>query len=175
MTTTKKRDIPLVENLVQFHKPKKDKKDMSKKKSGIDSSSNAVDEFTVLVDQNTFALISAVCKTNCRITYEQSIDRVAHFKRRMSELEKSPTEVVIVLINADDVRGALFASILMPEVNWQEIRDRGEIPYARGLVFRDSVQEWIETFDTEAADKLRVMIDLAVVVIDYGVAEVFSA
>jgi len=63
----------------------------------------------------------------------------------------------------------------MPGFNWQEIRDRGEVPFARGLALRDGIQAIIETFDSEAATKLLKMNEVAVVVVDHGVAEIFSA
>ncbi|HEA84359.1 MAG TPA: hypothetical protein ENI04_00005 [Candidatus Wildermuthbacteria bacterium] len=63
----------------------------------------------------------------------------------------------------------------MPGHNWQEIRDQDEVPFARGLAMREGIQEALGTFDDEAAAKLQDMIDVAVVVVDYGVAEVFTA
>lgn len=63
----------------------------------------------------------------------------------------------------------------MPGHNWQEIRDKGEVPFARGLAIRDGIQEALGAFDVEAATKLRSMTDVAVVVVDHGVAEVFAA
>ena len=40
---------------------------------------------------------------------------------------------------------------------------------------REGIQEAIGVFDKEAAEKLRGMTDVAVVVVDRGVAEVFAA
>ncbi|KKT17798.1 MAG: hypothetical protein UV98_C0001G0001, partial [Parcubacteria group bacterium GW2011_GWB1_43_6] len=62
-----------------------------------------------------------------------------------------------------------------PGHNWQEIRDKGEVPFARGLAMREGIQEVLGTFDKEAATKLQSMRDVAVVVVDHGVAEVFTA
>jgi len=84
-------------------------------------------------------------------------------------------DAVITVINVDDVHGGPIADALMPGFNWQEIRDRGEVPFARGLAMREGVQGLLGTFDKEAADKLRNMTDVAVVVVDHGVAEIFSA
>jgi len=63
----------------------------------------------------------------------------------------------------------------MPCHNWQEIRDRGEVPFARGLAVRDGIQEALGAFDKDAAKKLEDMTEIAVVVVDHGVAEVFAA
>ena len=84
-------------------------------------------------------------------------------------------QAVIVILNVDDVHGGPLANALMPEYNWQEIRNRGEIPFARGLAMREGIQEVLDIFDKEAATKLQNMTDVAVVVVDHGVAEIFVA
>ena len=129
----------------------------------------------VLDDPAAVTIVNAVEKHNCRNTLELNADRVVHFKRRVVERGLTAANAVIVLLNVDDVHGGPLAEILMPGFNWQEIRDRGEIPFARGLAVREGIQEALQLFDKEAADKLRKMTDLAVVVMDHGVAEVFSA
>lgn len=80
-----------------------------------------------------------------------------------------------MILNVDDVHGGPLADALMPGHNWQEIRDCGEVPFARGLAMRDGIQNAISAFDEEAATKLKDMTDVAVVVVDRGVAEVFVA
>ena len=85
------------------------------------------------------------------------------------------TDAVIVILNVDDVHGGPLADALMPGFNWQEIRDRHEVPFARGLANRNGIQEAISAFDQEAAIKLQGMKDVTVVVVDHGVAEIFAA
>jgi hypothetical protein len=92
----------------------------------------------------------------------------------MKALGKSPQDVVIVLINADDVHGRHLADILMPGHNWQEYRDRGEVPFARGLAARDGIEEALAVIDQDAALKLKKQRGISVVVVDYGTAEVFE-
>jgi hypothetical protein len=128
----------------------------------------------VLDDPQAVAIIGAISKANCRRTLDMNMDRVAHFKRRAIERNMVSAEVVIVILNVDDVHGGMLAEVLMPGTNWQEFRDRGQTPFARGLATREGIQEILETFDREAAAKLRTMADLAVVVVDFGVAEVFA-
>lgn len=120
-------------------------------------------------------MIRAVEKHNCRHTLDLNAERVAHFKQRVIERGMSASEVVTVLINVDDAQGRPLADALMPGFNWQEIRDRGEIPFARGLAERAGVQGFLDAIDQEAATKLQEMVEVAVVVIDHGVAEVFPA
>lgn len=132
-----------------------------------------IDGQLVLDDPDALAMIRAVEKHNLRGTLEMNADRVAHFKRRVAELGRLPTEVVIVVLAVDDKFGGALAKILMPGHDWQAYRDRGEVPFARGLAGREGIEEALDTFDKEAAAKLRETRDLAVVVVDRGVAEVF--
>lgn len=129
----------------------------------------------VLDDPVALAVAHAVEKSNCRNTLELNTDRVEHFKRRLTERGLTADKAVIVLLNVDDVHGALLADILMPGYNWQEIRDKGEVPFARGLAMRDGIQGALSTFDKDAAKKLKETKGVAVVVVDHGVAEVFAA
>ncbi len=134
-----------------------------------------IDGQLVLDDPDAVAVIRAVEKHNCRNTLELNTDRVAHFKNRLAERGMTADQAVIVLLNVDDVHGGPLADALMPGHNWQEIRDRGEIPFARGLAMREGIQGALGAFDKEAAEKLQSMTDIAVVVVDRGVAEVFAA
>lgn len=135
-----------------------------------------IDGQIVLDDPQAVAVFHAVSKTNCRGTFDFNIDRVAHFKNRMAERGLLADQVVIVLVNADDVNGGSLADALMPNTNWQQFRDQGQVPFARGLVDRPGIQELLATFDKEAAEKLQTMSGIpAVVIVDHGVAEVFPA
>jgi hypothetical protein len=129
----------------------------------------------VLTNPPPVAIARAVEKHNCRNTLELNADRVAHFKTRLEERGMAASDAVIVVMNVDDVHGGPLADALMPGFNWQEIRDRREIPFARGLAGREGIQKALELFDKEAAVKLRGLADVAVVVVDHGVAEVFPA
>jgi len=93
----------------------------------------------------------------------------------MKDGGRSPSSVVIVLINVDDVHGGPIAEALMPGHDWQEYRDRGELPVARGLAGREGIEAVLADFDKEAAVKLKVTKGIAVVVVDHGVAEIFGA
>lgn len=130
---------------------------------------------TVLVDPVAYSAMKAVEKHNCKNTLDLNADRVVHFKNRIAEKGLDPEKMAIVVINVDDPHGAPIAELLMPNFNWQEIRDKGEIPFARGLVYRQSMQEIINEFDEEAAKKMSETSGTIVVVVDHGVAEVFSA
>ena len=143
--------------------------------SGPTSVVYEIDGQLVLDDPQAAAIIRAVHKHNCQNTFDMSIDRVAHFKQRLSERGMTAEQAVIVILNVDDMHGGPLADVLMPGHNWQEIRDRDEVPFARGLAMRGGIEDAIRVFDTEAADKLQSMSEVAAVVVDHGVAEVFAA
>lgn len=64
----------------------------------------------------------------------------------------------------------------MPGYDWQTIRDREEVPFARGLAMKEGVREYIGFFDEDAINELNLRGDqLSVVVVDYGVAMVYPA
>lgn len=128
----------------------------------------------VLDDPEARAIINVVAKQNCRAVLEQNVDRIEHFKRRIIERNMTADQVVIILVNVDDVHGGPLADALMPGHNWQEIRDQGQIPIARGLAQRAGIQNAIAVFDKEAATKLQDTKEVAAVVVDQGVAEVFA-
>lgn len=151
------------------------RKGVENKNHGPTAVVREVDGQMVLDDPVAVAMVRAVEKHNCRNTFEMNSDRIAHFKQRLSDRGMTAAQAVIVLLNVDDVHGGPLADALMPGHDWQEYRDRGEVPYARGLAMRGGIQKAIGAFDEEAAAKLKDMADVAVVVVDRGVAEVFSA
>ncbi len=131
-----------------------------------------IDGRLVLDDPDAVALIRAVGKYNFRNTLMLNQFRIPHFVQRISDRGMTGANVVIVVLNVDDRHGGPLAEVLMPGANWQPIRDRGEIPFARGLAMREGVQEALTMFDRDAADKLAAIAGIAIVVVDHGVAEV---
>jgi len=134
-----------------------------------------IDGQLVLDDPLAVSVIRAVDKLKCRNTFKMNADRITHFKQRLSELGMTADQAVIVLLNVNDVHGGPLADALMPGQNWQKIRDLGQVPFARGLAMRAGIVDAISLFDEEAANKLKGMAEVAVVVVDRGVAEVFAA
>ena len=139
-----------------------------------------IDGQLVLEDPDALGVIEAVeahnrrqGKKHCEETLRLNQDRVEHFANRIAELGLDDSDVVIVIINVDDVHGAPIADLLMPGFNWQEIRDRGEVPFARGLAGREGIQDVLTSFDESSAERLA-WTKGAVVVIDHGVAEVWE-
>jgi hypothetical protein len=134
-----------------------------------------VDGQLVLVDPVAFEVLKAVKKCNCRHTLAIQLERVVHFTRRIRELEKNPAEVTIVLLNVDDPLGGTLTDILMPGYDWQPFRDRGEVPFARGLAGREGLQGMLDELDPQEGAKLHEAGPVVtVVVMDHGVVEVFK-
>lgn len=141
-----------------------------------------VDGKLVLDDPDALAVVQAVdrhnrnqAKAQCAKTLALNAQRVPHFVVRVAEKQLNIAEVVIVLINVDDVHGGPLADLLMPGHDWQSIRDQDQVPFARGLALRKGIQEALHLIDEEAALALQGMKNLPVVVIDYGVAQVYDA
>ncbi len=130
----------------------------------------------VLDDPQAVAVFRAVAKHNCRNTFDVNVERVIHFKNRMIERGLRAQDVVIVLVNANDVHGGALADDLMPDTDWQQYRDMGQVPFARGLAQREGIMAFLSNFDVEATKKLEALVEVpSVVVVDHGVAEVFPA
>jgi hypothetical protein len=110
----------------------------------------------------------------CKNMFEINAERVAYFKNRIVELNKSPNDFAIVLLNVDDHHACLLADILMPGYNWQQFRDQGMVPIARGLVDRKWMQEIVSSIRPEAGNKMK-FIHTVVVVMDACTVDVFEA
>ena len=128
----------------------------------------------VLADPEAFAVARAVAKYNCKLLLGFNLERARHFVMRIKERGDSPKDVLITFINVDDPFGKKLADALMPGHDWQLYRERGETPIARGLAGREGIQEALDAFDAEAAKKLRELEGVAIVVVDGGVAEIFT-
>lgn len=140
-----------------------------------------IDGQVVLNDPVAEGVISAIDSHNAGITWSNledlfnaQLERVAHFKNRMTVLNKSPEDFVIVIINADCPFGGPLAESLMPGHDWQPFRDRGEMPVARGIASRGPIQNLLSTISGRAAEQLEQSEGVATVVVSWGTARVFS-
>jgi len=133
----------------------------------------------LLIDPIGCAVFGAVSKHNCKFTFEANSDRIAYFQDRAKTLKsESPVtcpEMSIVVANVDTPFGKAVADVLMPGFDWQSIRDRNEVPFARGLVQRIGMQMFLHSVDEQASEKLQQFkSDLPpVIIIDHGTCEVF--
>ena len=123
----------------------------------------------VMVDDTAAAVMGAVA---CHNLLASSRERVEHFARRITERGDDASEVVIAVLNVNDPHGAEIADMLMPGHDWQSIRDRGEIPVARGLasVALVDLAEAITKCSRAAFDAIDHTTHAAAVVVDGGQA-----
>jgi len=128
----------------------------------------------VLDDPSALTMMRAVNKQHCRKSLEDHLERMQDFVIKMKSPRISSDETCIVLINVDDINGKDVAEALMPDHNWQSIRDQGQVPYARGLVDRRGMGSVLDVIDVSSAKKLREQSGTAIVVIDHGSTEIFS-
>lgn len=134
-----------------------------------------VDGQLVLDDPDALGVMRAVAKHNCFRLLELNAEHIKRFVRRVAELGRSPADTVIVVLNVDDMNGGVLAELLMPKYDWSGFRACGEIPVARGLANRDGIEHCLSHVDPEAQAQLVASTELAVVVVDHGVAAVFAA
>jgi hypothetical protein len=66
------------------------------------------------------------------LIYQDSKDRLEHMAFRAIKKGLRRDEFIMVAIDVDDSSWTEVVDLLMPGYNWQEIRDRGEKPIARG-------------------------------------------
>lgn len=134
-----------------------------------------IDEDMVLRDPGAVAFVSAVKRENVRrMLVSDHAERIRHFALRVAALGRSPRDTLVVVLNVNDPNGAALADVLMPGGPWSEIRARGEVPWARGLVERGGIQEVFDHRFPEAAAELRDIDGVAVVAMDRGVVAAFS-
>ena len=63
--------------------------------------------------------------------------------RAIAVLGLDPSEVVTVAIHVDDQAWRDVVDALMPDEDWQQYRDRGEMPIARGSVRSEGLLDYI--------------------------------
>ncbi len=101
-------------------------------------------------------------------------EAIRHFGRRAIERGLAADECLIVVLNVDDPHGGSLADVLMPDTDWQPHRDRGYVPYARGLTEREGIQDAVEYLNPKVGAELRLIEGIPVVVIDSGLVAVFD-
>jgi len=128
-----------------------------------------------LHDSAAFGVVRAVERANIRQALRtEQLDRVAHFADRIKELGRTPRDTMLVVLNVDDFHGGALADLLMPDHDWQPLRDAGQVPYARGLTTRKPIQRFLDSIAPEAGSELRKVRGVALLAMDRGVVVVFD-
>ena len=117
--------------------------------------------------------IDSEAKRRCDNLFMGFSEDIQRYKARFDERGFDPQEVVMVFINVDDDFGAPLADIIMPDHDWQQYRDAGQKPFAQGLTSKPGVMSYLNSINPEMGEELGRAEDLAVVVMDYGIARVY--
>ncbi len=135
-----------------------------------------IDRNGVLRDPHALAVIHAVERENCRrILVNEFMEPLQRFAMRMRERGLTMAQAMLVSFNVDEPVGAAFADEMMPGYAWDEIRAKGQVPYARGIAMRDGLQEVLDANFPHAGASLRAITeDVAILVADRGIVTVFS-
>lgn len=102
------------------------------------------------------------------------LDRVWYFDERMRQRNLTFEDCVIVILDVDDIHGGPLANELMPGHNWQQIRDSGQTPIARGLAGREGIQEVVDSISKRVGDAMRELHETVVVIMTAGKVGVFA-
>lgn len=116
----------------------------------------------------------SVAEQRCIDVALEQRERIQHFIERASSDGRNPSELVIVILSMDDQYGAFLGNALMPGQNWDVFRERGEVPFARGLAVREGVAEYLDYLGATGASKIREA-QLPVLIIESGMAVVLEA
>lgn len=75
--------------------------------------------------------------------YQINTDHLASMARRALGRGLAADEILVVCIDVDDPAWTDLAEALMPEEDWQQYRDRGMVPTARGIVMAEPLQGYL--------------------------------
>ncbi len=117
---------------------------------------------------------SVVNKNNYRHVFKPYSNRIERFRRHAKELNGPTGHVIILLLNVDDINGGPLSRMILPKHKWEEARSRKEKPFIRGLFTKELLCKKLDIVNTEAAEKLRDVTRLAIVVVDFNVIEIFE-
>jgi hypothetical protein len=67
----------------------------------------------------------------------------------------TPREFMIVCIHVDDLNWTDLVEVLMPNSDWQQFRDRGEMPLATGIFWRPALDYLMTRLPDTVAEALR--------------------
>ncbi len=128
----------------------------------------------ILEDPIAYEMFKTAAKINCRNTVLLHKERIFYFINRIKELKHIPESILINIINVDAMYGKELADVLMPNYEWNEIRNQGQVPFARGLSKREGMIDIIYYLDSKVAERIT-KIKTAIFVCDHGVVECFDA
>ena len=88
------------------------------------------------------------------IFFQHSRKRLTQIAYRALQQGHNSQDMVLTFIDVDDPTWTTIVDALMPGHNWQEYRDRGEKPMARGSAYADGIIDVISELAPEVAAEL---------------------
>lgn len=133
----------------------------------------------VLNDPTALGVVQAIDHYNKKIDQENlqrvrkgQAERIQYFLSRMDARGDDSQDMMVVIFGCDDPVGREFAEVTMPgqEKTWQNMRDEGQRPYARGLYRRAVVTEGLGLVYPEVAAQLAAYKGRVGVIVDFNSA-----
>ncbi len=87
--------------------------------------------------------------------FDENRQRLAELAYRALRRGMKPVDFIIICIDVEDSEWTELVNHLMPDHDWQSIRDRGERPVARGSVTRE-VAEYLSKVAPAVASALSI-------------------
>lgn len=106
-----------------------------------------IDGKLVLEDPVGFAVMSSVERFNL---YNADPESVKRLEARAQEKSKDGVLFSVIIIDVDVATWTELVDMLMPSNDWQQFRDRGEKPIARGVVPRTLLTDMLGIVDENA-------------------------
>ena len=75
--------------------------------------------------------------------FQPNEERLAHIAFKAIKRGMGRNEFITVAIDVDDPSWTSVVDILMPNHDWQQYRDRGEKPVARGTVLAEGIVDYL--------------------------------
>jgi hypothetical protein len=130
------------------------------------SAKKMAEEIIRRVNGKTVINRKVIGKANC-----QNLFRIFSDALRKTTLDWD--EFAMLLLNAKDFNGISLMGYLLSDGSWHPIMRQD--PYRLAPVFREKVLKFLDAFDEKTAEKLRSIEGQALIIVDFGVAEVFEA
>lgn len=86
--------------------------------------------------------------------FQPNRERLEHIAFKATKRGLAPNEFIAVAIDVDDPSWSEVVNTLMPDHDWQAIRDRGEKPVARGTVLGDGIIDYLSQVCPDIAPAL---------------------
>jgi hypothetical protein len=114
-------------------------------------------------------------ENQCKKTFLSQSSEILRFRKIIKDKGIDPNSVLIVFINVDSDAGKKIANSFMPGHDWSEFRDKGEIPFMKGIADGSLRNAVTGSFDQEFPfNHIENIEDIPIVVIEQCGAQIFN-